>query len=336
MNKPPFELNNSILNLVANITKRIGYIEGQLDKKQSLHLRKVSKIKSINSSTAIEGNTLTEDEVISILQGKMVVAPRNEIQEVKNAYNAYDNISKFKEYDVNSFLEAHKLLTADLIKESGKFRNGNIGIYDGLRCVHMGAKPEYVPNLIKGLFKWAKDTDVHPLVKACIMHFEIEFIHPFADGNGRIGRLWQSLILYNYNNIFEYLPIETLVYKHQQEYYKALSVSSNLANSTHFIEFMLDMILQTIENFNLQSKYKNLIDKFKLELSSNDKKILTKLFEYFEKEETINIEIANELLGKNSANIRRYFRKFIELEILIPEGENKARIYKINKKIFEN
>ena len=330
MSIPPFELNNNILNLTTKITEKLTRLEMSIDrKKEDLYLRKISKIKSVNSSCAIEANTLSEEEVMTVINGKSVLAPQNEITEVKNVYNAYNNIADFNPYNVKSFLKAHKLLTTGLIKESGKFRDGNVGIFDGQNVIHMGARPEYVQNLITDLFKWAKATDVNPLVKSCIVHFEIEFIHPFNDGNGRIGRLWQSLILYKYNKIFEYLPIETLVYENQKKYYDALSKSKKDASSTAFIEFMLDMILQTIDKFGTIGsliKVKN-ID----ELTNKDKEVLKELINYFNKKEIIDIQIAVNILNKNEANIRKYLRKFTSLNIIIPIGETKGRKYKLNK-----
>lgn len=335
MNKPPFELNETILNLVAVITEKLTRLELNIDLKKNLHLRKASKIKSVNSSCAIEANGLSEEEVINVINGKMVLAPQNEIIEVKNAYNAYHNIKSYDPYDVKSFLNAHKILTNGLIDESGIFRSGYVGVVDGEQVVHVGAKSDYVPKLIEELFYWGKSSNLNPLIKSSIIHFEIEFIHPFKDGNGRIGRLWQSLILYKYNKTFEYLPIETLVFENQQKYYDALSKSEKEGTSTVFIEFMLNMILQTIEKFDATTSLNKIKDEYIADLSKTEKEILNKLISYFEKNELIDSEIAVTLLNKSKVNIRKYFSKFTTNKLLIPVGNNRGRKYQLNENIIK-
>jgi Fic family protein len=335
MNKPPFEINDNIINLVTKIIEKLTRLELAINQKKDLYLRRVSKIKSVNSSCAIEANTLTEEEVTTIINGKAVLAPQNEITEVKNAYNAYDNIHNFNPYSTESFLDAHKLLTTDLIDESGKFRSGDVGVFDGKNVIHMGARPEFVPKLVSDLFTWGESSDLNPLIKSSVIHFELEFIHPFKDGNGRIGRLWQSLILYKYNKIFEYLPIETLVFENQQKYYDALALSEKEASSTVFIEFMLDMILQTIEKFDTSDTYNKIQSKFIDELSNKEKEVLRNLIAFFDKKEFIDSKKAADILNKNEANVRKYFRKFIELNILIPIGETKGRKYRLNDEIIK-
>lgn len=335
INKPQFEISEKALNLVTLITEKLTKLELSIDKRKDLYLRKISKIKSVNSSCAIEANTLTEEDVISVINGKTVLATQNEINEVKNAYNAYHNINNYDPYDIKSFLKAHKILTTDLINESGKFRSGDVGVFDGNKVIHMGARPEFVPKLVEELFIWAKASNLNPLIKSSVVHFEIEFIHPFNDGNGRIGRLWQSLILYQYNKIFEFLPIETLVFENQKQYYDALSKSENDASSTLFIEYMLDMILQTIEKFESNSFLTKVKDKYIFKLSPTEKEILNKLIPYFDKYEFINNEKASEVIEKKKGNTRKYFGRFVKLGLLIPIGNNKGRKYKINNEVYK-
>lgn len=335
MNKPEFEINEKILNLVALITEKLTKFELNIDKKKDLYLRRISKIKSVNSSCAIENNKLSEEEVTGVINGKTIMAPQNEIKEVINAYNAYENISIYNPYDIKTFLKAHKTLTTDLINESGKFRSGDVGVFDGDKVIHMGARPEFVPTLIKNLLDWAKESDLNPLIKSSIVHFEIEFIHPFKDGNGRIGRLWQSLILYKYNKIFEFLPIETLVYENQKEYYEALSKSEKEASSTEFIEYMLRMILKTIEKFESSNNLNKVKEEYIGVLSKTEKEVLNKLITYFEKFEFIDNAKGIEVVEKNRENTRKYFGKFIKMGILIPIGEYKGRKYKINLEIYK-
>lgn len=334
MNKPPFEINENILNLVTTITEKLTRLEIKYDYKKDLFLRKSSKIKSVNSSCAIEANSLSEEEVISVINGKAVLAPQNEINEVKNAYEAYTNIFNYDPYKIESFLNAHKVLTTDIISESGKFRSGEVGVFDGKEVIHMGARPDYVPELIEDLFNWAKESDLNPLIKSSVIHFEIEFIHPFNDGNGRIGRLWQSLILCKYNNLFEYLPIETLVKENQQHYYDALSRAEKDASSTVFIEFMLNMILKTVEKFDTNNSLVKIKEEYLKGLTKTEKEVLSVLITYFNKNEFIDTDIAVSLLNKSKVNIRKYFGKFMRLNILIPIGENKGRKYRVNAEII--
>ena len=181
MNKPPFEVNDNIINSVAEINNKLGKLEANLDKKKDLYLRKASKIKSVNASCAIEANTLTEKEVESIINGKRIIAPPDEIIEVKNAYNAYVKINEYKPYNIKSFLKAHKYLTENLIKDAGEFRIGDVAVYDNNKVIHMGARPQFVYDLVNDLFAWGDSSELNPLIKACILHYEIETIHPFSD-----------------------------------------------------------------------------------------------------------------------------------------------------------
>ena len=334
INIPKYDITDKILSLVASITEKTTKLEIDNNFQKDLYLRKVSKIKSVNSSCAIEANMLTEDEVLQVINNKFVLAPQKEIQEVKNAYLLYDNINKYNPYSVQSFLEAHKTLTTDLIDESGKFRKGNVGIYSGKDVIHMGANPQFVPTLINELFEWAKKSELNPLIKSSIIHYEIEIIHPFSDGNGRMGRIWQSLILFNYNNFFEYLPIETMIFKHQQEYYNAITVSNEDNNSTVFIEFMLEMILKTIDEFNNSNILSNIKQEYVEGLTKVGLEILLNLINYFKDNEFITTEVASNLTNKSRVNIRKYFNKFMKIDILIPIGENKGRKYKLNKQIL--
>lgn len=335
MYKPPYDLNEKILNYVTLITEKLTRLEINLDQKKDLYLRKASKIKSVNSSCAIEANSLSEEEVNSVINGKIVLAPQREIKEVKNAYAAYENISNYSPYNINSFLNAHKTLTSDLIEESGVFRKGDVGVYDGTNIIHMGARPEFVYEQIESLFTWAKNSELNPLIKSSIIHFEIEFIHPFSDGNGRMGRLWQSLVLYKYNEIFEYLPIETLIYEHQQEYYDAINSAEKDAESTAFIEFMLDMILKTIEGIDSVDYLKSIKLEYIKGLTKTEKTVLNSLIGYFEDNEYIDNENAVNILNKSSANVRKYFNKFVKYGIITPIGENKGRKYNLNEDILK-
>jgi len=336
MNTPPFEVNDKIINMVAEITNKLGKLEARLDRRKSLYLRKASKVKSVNSSCAIEANTLTEQQVEGIINGKRIIAPPGEILEIKNAYEAYLRIASFKPYEVKSFLEAHRILTDHLIQDAGKFRAGDVAVYENERVVHVGARPRFIHGLVDDLFAWAGASELNALLKACIVHYEIETIHPFSDGNGRIGRLWQSVILYHYNQLFELIPIETLVYENQQRYYDAIEASRKNNSATVFVEFMLEMVSKTIDSFiGDKSELREIKEAYLWRLTKNEKQVLENIVHSFKPGDIITMEKLNEKLNKANSTIRNHLRKFTDCNILIAAGENKGRKYTINPDIFD-
>jgi len=236
--KPPYEITDKIVNLIADISSLLPPISPNVD----IKLRKDSNIRSIHSSLAIENNSLSLEQVTDVINGRRVVGSPSEILEVKNAFSAYLEIENFNPFSVKDFLKAHKLIMDELMENTGKFRTGGVGIYDGDKLIHAAPKAEFVSGHIENLLGWAKDSDAHPLLKSSVVHYEIEFIHPFMDGNGRIGRLWQTVILANWERLFLRVPIETVVFERQSEYYKALRKSDIAGSSTVFIEFMLTAI----------------------------------------------------------------------------------------------
>ena len=243
---PPFKITNEILNFVYEIGELVGKISAEKEFEKNLTLRRENRIKTIYSSLAIEQNTLTLEQVTDVINGKRVLAPPKDIKEVQNAYEIYERLEELDENSVKDLLLAHKIMTSELIKESGRFRSKNAGVYQGDKLIHMGTLPEYIPELINNLFLWLMDSKEHPLIKAAVFHYEFEFIHPFQDGNGRIGRLWYSLILSKWKKFFAWLPIEILVQKYQKEYYIAINNSNRDGESTEFILFMLKIIKETL------------------------------------------------------------------------------------------
>lgn len=244
----PFSITTKMLNLIVEISHKLGTL--QLAYERNLHLRKNNRLRSIQASLAIENNSLTLEQVTDIINGKRVLGHPKEIREVQNAYDAYDEILRYDPYSLPDFLNAHQLLTNDLVKEAGQFRTQDVGIYNTQGVlVHMGARPQFVAKLMQDLFDWARQDSTPALIKSAVVHYEIEMIHPFSDGNGRMGRLWQNVILSQWNPIFAWLPIETMVYAHQPEYYKMLALADSQNDSTAFIEFMLAMILETLEAY---------------------------------------------------------------------------------------
>jgi Fic family protein len=246
---PPFTVSSAILSLVADISTLLGRLSVLDNAPKNIRLRRINRIRTIQGSLAIEGNTLTEEQITAIIEGKRVIAPPGEIQEVRNAIKAYDVFEKWNPYSQNDILSAHKLLMTAMLESPGTFRTGGVGVMAGQAVVHMAPPANRVPFLMKDLLSWLKETDVHPLVSSSVFHYEFEFIHPFEDGNGRMGRLWQTLILSKWNPLFSSIPVESLVHEHQAEYYAALNKSTKNAESSVFIEFMLKMIHRAVVSF---------------------------------------------------------------------------------------
>ncbi|GAB1395551.1 Fic family protein [Saprospiraceae bacterium] len=251
--KPPYEISIEILKYISQISEKIGEINAKYLIKTNPTLRKQNQIKTIHSSLRIEGNTLTEEQITAIIENKRVVGPEKDITEVINALGVYKNINKLKPHNEKDFLKAHKLLLKNLITNSGKYRKQSVGIVKGSKVEHVAPPFENVPYLMNGLFEYLKDKSELTLIKSCVFHYEMEFIHPFLDGNGRMGRLWQTLILMQDYPIFEFLPFETLIANNQEAYYKALSQSEKEGKSTKFIEYMLKIIDNSLSNLLINS-----------------------------------------------------------------------------------
>jgi len=245
--QPNFTVSAAAISMVAEIAALIERYTITQEAAESLKLRRANKIKTIQSSLAIEGNTLSVKQVTDILDGKRVIAPLREIQEVKNAIAAYDLFDELDPYSSKDLLKAHKVMMSALIDEPGKFRSGSVGVFDGKQAVHIAPPAEFVPGQIKDLFKWLKSAPDHLLIKSCVFHYEFEFIHPFADGNGRLGRLWQSLILTKLHPLFQHLPVETMVHDKQMDYYRAINASSAANDCGIFADFMLSEILNALK-----------------------------------------------------------------------------------------
>jgi len=246
---PPFSITPEILRFVGEIERLIGRIEGFEQPKPQPHLRKVNRVRTIQGSLAIEGNTLDLDQVTALLEGRRVIGRKEEIQEALNAIATYDLMAKFDPFSPESLLQAHQTMMDQLIPDPGKWRTRNVGILKGSKVSHIAPKADRVPHLMDDLFQFLRTDDYNPLIRSCVFHYELEFIHPFQDGNGRIGRFWQTLLLYHYHPAFEFIPIESLIREHQQEYYAALEASDRSGNSTAFVHFSLGIILQSLEDF---------------------------------------------------------------------------------------
>nr|WP_277604149.1 MULTISPECIES: Fic family protein [unclassified Acinetobacter] len=236
--------------MIAQISENIGRLTVLEEIQDSLKLRKANRIRTIQGSLAIEGNTLSTEQITAILNGKTVIAPPKEVQEVRNAIKAYEAFQHWQPSQELDLLQAHQILMTGLIDEVGQYRHGGVGVMSGDRVVHMAPPANQINRLMADLLDWLNDSDVHPLIQSCVFHYEFEFIHPFADGNGRMGRLWQTLILSRWNPIFANIPVESLIYQNQKAYYEALQASTDCTDSAPFIEFILQMILDAILSSN--------------------------------------------------------------------------------------
>lgn len=245
--QPPYTITLSIVSLVADISERMGYLSALESESRTLYLRRINRIRTIQGSLAIEGNTLSQEQITAILEGKRVIAPPREIQEVRNAIKVYDFFQHWQPASEKDLLAAHEMLMAGLLDAPGRFRIGGVGVMAGQQVVlHMAPPANRVPLLMGDLLHWVESTREHPLISSSVFHYEFEFIHPFEDGNGRMGRLWQTLILGKWNQLFVNIPVESLVHQHQQEYYAALNDSTKQGDCAVFIEFMLTMVQKAV------------------------------------------------------------------------------------------
>lgn len=241
--KPPFEITNTMIHEIAEIAELVGKLTSTNQLSANPTLRRTNRIRTIHGSLAIEQNTLSLEQVTAVLNGKQVLAPPKDIAEVKNAYEIYERLEELDPYSVDDLLTAHGIMIRGLVDESGVFRSKPVSVVDQEgHVLHFGTLPQYVPNLVMELLDWVKNSDVHMLIRSCVFHYEFELIHPFANGNGRVGRLWHTLLLSKWNPAFAWLPVESIIHDRQQEYYEAINASNNAGESTVFIEFMLSAI----------------------------------------------------------------------------------------------
>ena len=252
---PPFHLTEEIAELGIEIGELIGEVSVRADLSADPQLRRENRIRSIYSSLAIEQNTLSLDQVTDVINGKIVLGPPKDIREIQNAYEVYEHMDTLDPCSVEDLLTAHRLMMHDLIPDAGCFRSGNVGVFRGSRLIHAGTPADYVPEVMSQLFDWLRTTSVHPLIKSSIFHYEFEFIHPFADGNGRTGRFWQTLILQKWKPIFAWLPVETIIHERQEEYYNALNAANNRGDSTEFVSFMMRAIRDAVQSAVIARQY---------------------------------------------------------------------------------
>ena len=302
--KPPFEITTAILDEIAEIAELVGHVNASLGLSANPMLRRSNRIRTIYSSLAIEQNTLSLEQVTAVLSGKRTIAPPKDIAEVKNAFEIYEMMGSLDPYSVDDLLTAHDVMTRGLVDESGCFRSRSAGVADKQgNVLHFGTLPDYVPGLVMELLDWVRDSDFHMLIKSCVFHYELELIHPFADGNGRIGRLWHTLLLTQWKPMFAWLPVEFMIHDRQDEYYQAINRSNNEAESTAFIEFMLSAIkealLEAVQSGNTES------------MSAEEQRWL-QIERFLKKHGTITNADVREMLGVSSATANRVLAKNVE------------------------
>ena len=315
--KPPYEITSSILKLITSISEKIGEVNANLLNKPSTKLRKQNRIKTIHSSLKIEGNTLTEEQITALLENKRVIGPKKDVVEVLNAIKIYENLDLYNPSQEKSFLKAHQNLMESLIEDAGKYRNQSVGIVKGSKVEHLAPPFENVPYLMKDLFEYLQKSDEIELIKSCVFHYEMEFIHPFLDGNGRMGRLWQTLILMEKYPVFEFLPFETLISNDQEKYYKALAESDKSGKSTKFIEYMLSVIDISISDL-LDFNNRTLNEKDRLEY-----------FVSLNKTEFTRKDYMDVFKDISSATASRDLKKGVELNLFEKIGEKNKTIYRL-------
>lgn len=320
---PPFKITPRIIDLISRISEKIGEINSLESGTRHIELRKDNRIKTIHSSLAIENNSLSLEQITAIIEGKRVLGAPNEIQEVRNAVQAYDLLLSLDSTKEKDLLHAHALMMKDLVHYSGKYRSGGVGIFNGQNVVHVAPPASRVPVLMKDLFKWLKKADVHPLVKSCVFHYEFEFIHPFQDGNGRMGRLWQTAILKDWKNIFAWIPVESLIKDNQAKYYRVLRACDAVADSTAFVEFLLLLILKAIEEI-IQNE-KRVTVKVTVKVTVNQKKIL----DAAKKNPHVTLDDLSKKIGISRKSIAANVKKLQEAGMLKRHGADKNGYWEV-------
>ncbi len=319
-NKPPYTITEKAADYLAKIVETVTRLEFGTEFKRDIRLHRENRLRTIHSSLAIEGNTLTLGEVTAVVEGKAVAGKQTEIKEVKNAYEAYDEIMTFDPYSIKDFLKAHKLMTQGLVEESGRFRSGDVGVFAGNVAVHIGARPQFVPQLMEDLFAWAKASEVHPVLKSAILHYEIETVHPFADGNGRMGRLWQTLLLAKWNTLFAWIPMESALHRNRPQYYQAISDARKINDSSVFIEFTLSALYEIIaEQTKHQVEHK---DKHQVELTDIQRAVLKSLKAKPLSRKEIFVAIS---MNGDSRSFKRHIEPLLDMgliEMTVPEKPN--------------
>ena len=323
--KPPFEMTETIANLTAEIAELAGEISVYEGLTTNPKLRRENRIRTIHSSLAIEQNTLTIDQVTDVINGKRVLAPPADIKEVKNAYEIYNRLDALNPLSMDDLLVAHEVMMNDLIKEAGRFRSKNAGVYAEETLVHAGTPANYVPEVMNDLFDWLEKSSLHPIIKACIFHYEFEFIHPFADGNGRIGRLWHTLILSKWKPFFAWVPVESLIHDNQQEYYDALGKANHCDTINPFVEYMLQLLKEAL--LEIKTTTQDVGENVGENVGDNEKQLL----ELLQDNPKLSATKAAKQVGLSSRQVERIIKRLKDSGKLVRHGSDRGGYWEVVK-----
>lgn len=319
--KPPFRITGEILDRIAKIERLIGRVDSLDQPIPQPHLRKSNRVRTLQGSLAIEGNTLSVDQVTALLEGRKVIGRKNEIKEVLNAVEVYRRMQEFKPLSCRSLLKAHRIMMDGLLPSAGRWRAGHVGIIQGSRVSHVAPPADRVPHLMEKLFRFLRTDSSHALIKSAVCHYELEFIHPFADGNGRIGRFWHSLLLTHYHPIFEFTPVESLIKEHQRRYYKVLGTSDRAGHSTAFVDFSLEMVHQALDG---------LIDAIRPEASTAETRLERARAEFrkvrFSRKDYMKLHKT-----VSTATASRDLKAGVEAGLLSRRGDKAAAVYRFHR-----
>ena len=330
MYTPPFTISTKAVNLIAEISAQVERYAIRLEQEDGLLLRKINRIKTIQGSLAIEGNTLTISQITDIIDGKTIVAPVREIQEVRNAIKVYDLFETLNSFSITDLKKAHGIMMEALIDDAGSFRHGGVGVVSNNKVIHLAPSADRVSILIQDLFEWLTNAKDHLLIRSCVFHYEFEFIHPFSDGNGRMGRLWQSLILKELHSVFAHLPVENMVFANQQGYYEAINNSSANADSGIFIDFMLEEVFNTLRRRQGNPIPSGISEHVGVNVGVNVG-VKTEIINNLKNDPTLSAKELAVLLNKTTRTIERNIKELREQGLLKREGSDKTGIWKISK-----
>ena len=326
---PPYHITPGILHSIEQIGEALGNLRVHSESVAVPVLRRGNRIKTVQASLAIEGNSLSLEQVTAVLAGKRVLAQPREIQEVRNAFAAYEKMPEWTAHSRADLLAAHGVLMTGLADEAGCFRSGGVGIQRGGEIIHIAPPPERVPALTGDLLAWLEKTDEHPLVASCVFHYEFEFIHPFQDGNGRLGRLWQTLILSHWRPIFALLPVESIIRDRQQDYYSVLGRADHAADATAFIEFMLAAILRAIEESTLASDQEKTLQET---LQETLQKTPDRIVDLLMQDGRLSIKELARQIGKSPSAVQRVLNKLQETQVVERIGPHKGGHWVVKEK----
>lgn len=315
---PPYSVTEEMVQTVSEISSLIERITISHSLDGVLTLRRKNRIQTIHSSLAIEQNTLTEEQVTAVINGHFVVAPPEDIKEVQNAYKVYERLDQFDPYSMDDLCTAHGIMTRGLTEESGVFRSGPAGVVRGNEIIHFGTLAPYIPDNMQNLFSWLKESDSHMLIKSSIFHYEFEVIHPFADGNGRTGRFWQTLLLSQWKPVFAWIPVESMIYRNQEAYYQALNQSNGEGEGTPFLRFLLEMILQTLREVERTTS---------VELPAKLQVRWDRILSYLRDHESIKNAQVQELCGVAPTSANRILTNLCGYGLLQKHGAGKGTFY---------